>query len=170
MDVFQLFRPNLMKKQTHPNLGWTEDEEIFIFGWMYFHKQDARVISLTHIYEPIWPIKAERLFAWRFTHFSGVIGLLDGFVSDEEVQVIHTLHHPPLGLIAHLRRLLDGDACQEKGMMGSERGSDGLRGTLIHWLLTRIERWRANTADDEDDSASSDQRISFTITYIYCLK
>ncbi len=24
---------NLMKKQTHPNLRWTEDEHFLIFGW-----------------------------------------------------------------------------------------------------------------------------------------
>ncbi len=24
---------NVMKKQTHPNLGWPEDDYIFIFGW-----------------------------------------------------------------------------------------------------------------------------------------
>lgn len=49
---------------------------------------------------------------WRITanHLGRVGGLVNGLVSDEKVEVIHTFHHPSLGLVSHLRRLFDGNA------------------------------------------------------------
>lgn len=48
---------------------------------------------------------------YRTRHLGGIRGFVYGFVSDVEIQVVHPLHHPPLGLVSDLGRLFDGNAC-----------------------------------------------------------
>lgn len=43
------------------------------------------------------------------TYLSGIRGFVYSFISDVEVQVIHALHHSPLGLVSNLGRLFDGN-------------------------------------------------------------
>lgn len=53
------------------------------------------------------------LTGYRIGHLGGIRGFVYSFVSDVEVQVVHALHHPALGLVSHLGRLFDGDTCRE---------------------------------------------------------
>lgn len=45
----------------------------------------------------------------KVSYLSGIRGFVYGFISDVEVQIIHPLHHPTLGLVPDLGRLFDGD-------------------------------------------------------------
>lgn len=38
-----------------------------------------------------------------------IVGFVDGFVSNVEVQVVDSSYEPPLGLFSNTGRLLDGD-------------------------------------------------------------
>lgn len=50
---------------------------------------------------------------YRLGYLSGICGFVYSLVTNVEIQVIHPLHHPPLGLVSDLGRLFDGDTCRE---------------------------------------------------------
>ena len=73
------------------------------------------VCALTEGFALVASVRSQRGLPWwrlcahRGVYLGGICGFIYGFVPDEEVQVVNSPQHPPLGLVHHLCRLPDGD-------------------------------------------------------------
>lgn len=103
-------------------------------------QRDCTGLMVLTAFPDVWCL----LTHWRTRHLGGICGLVDSFVSNVEIQVVHPLHHPPLGLVPHLGRLLDGDTCRENAARKSGTTADVCSVSLQSTkpLFRQVCRWR----------------------------